>query len=114
MPAILAGRCRDDKVRPAAPPALPYWVITFAALTLESATQAPEPLTDDLRVLAPRTLLIISADRNPPERAVARVWAQAAGPSAVLWRAPAGHTKALEAQPRAYARRVLGLFAGAL
>jgi hypothetical protein len=53
---------------------LPYWVVTFAALTIESGTQAPEPLTDDLRLLASRPLLIISADRKPPERAVARVW----------------------------------------
>ena len=93
---------------------LSYWAVTFAALAVETGTTPPEPLTRDLRRLAPRPVLIIAARNNRPERVVAHVWASAAGPTARLWLARTGHTKALATFPRDYRRRVLGLFARAL
>jgi pimeloyl-ACP methyl ester carboxylesterase len=93
---------------------LPYWAVTFAALRVVSGTHPPEALTDDLRAVAPRPLLVVAARRNAPERAVASTWARAAGPTARLWLADAGHTRALATHPRLYERRVTGFFAHAL
>jgi uncharacterized protein len=93
---------------------LPYWWATFAALEVETGTQPPEPLTDDLRRIAPRPLLIVAAEKNLPERVVAPVWRRSAGPTARLWLADNDHTHALETFPREYERRVVGLFDRAL
>lgn len=89
---------------------VPYWWVTYHALQLETGTRPPEPLTTDLRRIAPRPVLIISSAKNPPEAHVAPVYARAAGATASLWLADAGHTRALADHPRAYARRVVGLF----
>jgi len=93
---------------------LPYWWVAFQALRVETGTHPPEPLTDDLRRIAPRPVLIIAAAKNPPERTAAPAYAKAAGPTASLWLVQAGHTRALETFPRRYGRRVLGLFDRAL
>src|SRR5262249_55537823 len=89
---------------------VPYWWVAYHALQLETGTRPPEPLTTDLRRIAPRPVLIIASATNPPEAHVAPVYARAAGPTASLWLAAAGHTRALATYPRAYARRVVGLF----
>jgi len=89
---------------------VPYWWATYHALQLETGTRPPEPLTTDLRRIAPRPVLIIASATNPPEAHVAPVYARAGGPTASLWLADAGHTRALATYPRAYARRVVGLF----
>jgi hypothetical protein len=93
---------------------LPYWWVTFQALRVETGTHPPEPLTDDLRRIAPRPVLIIAAAKNPPERTAAPAYAKAAGPTASLWLVQAGHTRALETFPRRYEQRVVGLFDRAL
>ena len=93
---------------------LPYWWVAYHALELETGTHPPEPLTGELRDVAPRPLLIISAARNPPERDVAPAYVRAAGPTARFWLVQTGHTQALESFPRLYEQRVVGLFERAL
>ena len=93
---------------------IPYWWVTFQALRVETGAHPPEPLTEDLRRIAPRPVLIIAAAKNPPERTAAPAYARAAGPTASLWLARADHTRALETMPRRYERRVVGLFDRAL
>jgi uncharacterized protein len=93
---------------------LPYWAVTFVALRVVSGTHPPEALTDDLRAVAPRPLLVIAARRNLPERVAAPTWAKAAGPTAELWLADTGHTHALATFPRRYEQRVVAFFSGAL
>jgi pimeloyl-ACP methyl ester carboxylesterase len=93
---------------------IPYWWVAFHALELETGTHPPEPLTEALRAVAPRPLLIIAAAENPPERAVAPAYVRAAGPTAEYWLARTGHTQALESFPRLYEQRVAGLFERAL
>jgi hypothetical protein len=53
-------------------------------------------------------VLIVASAENPPERRVAPVYAEAAGPTASLWLVRAGHTRALASFPGAYERRVGG------
>jgi uncharacterized protein len=93
---------------------LPYWAVAFAALRVVSGTHPPEALTTDLRRIAPRPLYIVAAARNAPERVVAPTWAEAAGPTARLWLARTGHTRALATFPRTYERRVVGFLDAAL
>jgi len=93
---------------------IPYWWVTYHALELETGTHPPEPLTEDLRRIAPRPVLIVASVENPPENHVAPVYARAAGPTASLWLVRAGHTKALATFPAAYEQRVGGFLTRAL
>jgi hypothetical protein len=93
---------------------IPYWWVTYHALELETGTHPPEPLTEDLRRIAPRPVLIVASAQNPPELHVAPVYARAAGPTGSLWVVRAGHTKALVTLPAAYERRVGGFLRHAL
>ncbi len=93
---------------------VPYWWVTFHALQVETGTHPPEPLTDDLQRIAPRPVFLIAAAKNPPERTAAPAYARAAGPTASLWLAPAGHTRALATFPRRYERQVVGFLDRAL
>lgn len=93
---------------------IPYWWVTYHALELETGTHPPEPLTEDLRRIAPRPVLIVASAENPSEDHVAPVYARAAGPTGSLWLVRAGHTKALATFPAAYERRVGGFLERAL
>ena len=45
---------------------IPYWWVTFQALRVETGAHPPEPLTEDLRRIAPRPVLIIAAAKTRP------------------------------------------------
>jgi alpha-beta hydrolase superfamily lysophospholipase len=91
-----------------------YWWVAFRAISAQTYDSPPAPLTDELRRVAPRPLLLITAEKDPNESKAAPPYRRAAGPTATFWRAPTTHTHALRSFPREYERRVIGFFDGAL
>ena len=67
------------------------------------------------RAVAPRPVLLLAARHGHEGRALNRVYRDAAPRTTALWEVPrGGHVGALEAQPGAYADRVLGFLDRAL
>jgi alpha-beta hydrolase superfamily lysophospholipase len=91
-----------------------YWWIAFRAIAAQTHDGPPAPLTDEFRRVAPRPLLLITAERDPAESKAAPAYRRAAGPTATFWRAPTTHTHALQSFPRTYERRVIGFLDHAL
>lgn len=86
------------------------WIVQTAALAVLSGAGPPPDLVDLVARMAPRRVLLIQAEHGAGGEELNAVYARAAGPSATLWIAGGGHTGALAAEPRAYARRVVGFF----
>ena len=92
---------------------LPYWAVTTTAVRLIRHTKPAPPLDELVPRIAPRPLLLVQSN-DSAETSIAPVWARIDGRSGVLWHVDAEHTKGLEDHPRAYGRRVVGLFDRAL
>jgi pimeloyl-ACP methyl ester carboxylesterase len=91
-----------------------YWRVAFAAIGVQTGDAEPEPLTQDLRRVAPRPLLLVVAGKNAAELQPSAAFRKAAGPTARTWIADTGHTEALQTFPRRYERRVVGFLDNAL
>ena len=92
---------------------LPYWAVTTTAVRVIRHTQPPPPLDELVPRIAPRPLLLVQSN-DGAEKSLAPVWARIDGRPGVLWHVDAAHTKGLAGHPRAYERRVVGLFDRAL
>jgi hypothetical protein len=92
---------------------LPYWAVTTTAVRVIRHTEPSPPLDELVPQIAPRPLLLVQSN-DGAERSLARVWARIDGRRGVLWHVDAEHTKGLADHPRAYERRVVGLFDRAL
>jgi pimeloyl-ACP methyl ester carboxylesterase len=92
---------------------LPYWAVTTLAVRVIRRTDAPPPLSQVMRRVGPRPLLLVQSN-DAAEQELAPVWARADGRPGVLWHVDASHTKGLATHPAAYERHVLGLFDRAL
>ncbi len=91
------------------------WVVQTAAVAVLSSTTPPPDLTDLVRRVGPRPVLLIRARDGNVDEILNEVYADRIGRSATLWTLErAGHTGALAAQPAAYERRVIGFFARTL
>jgi alpha-beta hydrolase superfamily lysophospholipase len=91
-----------------------YWWVAFRAIGVQTQDSAPPPLTEGLRRIAPRPVLLITAERDAAESDAAPAYRRAAGPTATFWRAPTTHTHALESFPGTYEHRVIGFLDRAL
>jgi len=92
---------------------LPYWAVTTTAVRVITHTTPPPPLDELVPQIAPRPLLLVQSN-DSAETSLAPVWARIDGRKGVLWHVDAEHTKGLADHPRAYERRVVGLFDRAL
>jgi hypothetical protein len=90
------------------------WVVQTAAVAVLSGTSPPPDLADRAARIGPRPVLLIRAAGGNPDEALNAVYARRIGPSATTWTARGGHTGALAAEPREYARRVVGFLDRAL
>jgi hypothetical protein len=103
-------------------PSQTFWPMSpgFALLNVSvgvfSDTAPPTTLTDLVPQIAPRPLLFIWApDGGNETEVLTPEFHRVAGPNASLWAIPhAKHIKGIEAQPRAYERRVVAFFDDAL
>jgi hypothetical protein len=90
-------------------------VAQTAAVAVLSNHGPPDGLADLVARIAPRPVLLIHARDGNPDEVLNEVYAERGGPSTELWRvASGGHTGALEADPAAYERRVIGFLDRAL
>jgi len=92
---------------------LPYWAVTTTAIRVIRHTKPAPPLDELVPQIAPRPLLLVQSN-DSAETSIAPVWARIDGRRGVLWHVDAAHTKGLADHPRAYERRVVGLFDRAL
>ena len=94
----------------------PAFALMNGAVAVFSDTAPPATLTDLVPRIAPRPLLLIWApDGGNATEVLTPDYHRVAGPNASLWAIPhAKHIKGIEAQPRAYDRRVVGFFDEAL
>jgi hypothetical protein len=92
---------------------LPYWAVTTTAVRVIRHTEPSPPLDELVPQIAPRPLLLVQSN-DSAETSLAPVWARIDGRKGVLWHVDAEHTKGLADHPRAYERRVVGLFGRAL
>ena len=94
----------------------PAFALMNGAVAVFSDTAAPATLTDLVPRIAPRPLLLIWApDGGNATEVLTPDYHRVAGPNASLWAIPhAKHIKGIEAQPRAYDRRVVAFFDDAL
>lgn len=109
---------REQLHHPEAPAALrwlsPMAMETAATMALANATPPPD-LAALMPRIAPRPLLLIRAADGNPDEALNEVYLERAGEPKALWTLPSGgHTGALQADPAAYERRVVGFFDDAL
>ncbi len=91
-----------------------YWRIAFLTIAAQTGDSEPQPLTSELRRLAPRPLLLIASGTDAPETKPLNAFRRAGGPTMQVWVVHAGHTAASKTFPQEYARRVLGFFDRAL
>ena len=86
----------------------------FGLVRLLGGVPPPEPLTNALRRIGDRRVLLI-AGKEPPEAELGSVYEAAAPASVTLWSLPdTGHIQALSTHRGAYRARVLGVFDAAL
>ena len=90
------------------------WVVQTAAVAVLSGTLPPPDLTERVRRIGPRPVLLIRALDGNPDEALNEVYARRIGASAELWRVRGGHTGALSADASGYERRVVSFFDRAL
>jgi uncharacterized protein len=84
-------------------------VAQTAAVAVLSNHRPPPDLTELVRRIPPRSVLLIRALDGHPDEVLNRVYAANSGAS--LWELESGgHTGALSARPREYERRVVGFF----
>jgi uncharacterized protein len=97
-------------------PMSPGFALLNAAVGIFSDTAPPATLTELVPRIAPRPLLFIWApDGGNETEVLTPEYHRVAGPNASLWAIPhAKHIKGIEAQPRAYERRVVAFFDDAL
>lgn len=95
------------------------WVLMTAARVFSGAAPG-EPLTELVREISPRPLLLIAAGRGAlgpggGEYGLGRMYAEAAREPVEFWGLPEGrHTAAIHEQPEEYERRVITFFDDAL
>jgi hypothetical protein len=90
------------------------WLVQTAAVAVLSGTAPPPDLADLAQRIGPRPVLLIRAANGHPDELLNSVYAERIGSSAESWVAPGGHTRALDADPLAYERTVIGFLDGAL
>jgi uncharacterized protein len=97
-------------------PMSPSFALLNASVAVFSDTTPPPRLTHLVPRIAPRPLLFIWApDGGNETEVLTPEYRRVAGPGSSLWAIPhAKHIKGIEAQPRAYERRVAGFFDDAL
>jgi uncharacterized protein len=97
-------------------PMSPGFALLTGAVAVFSDTAPPATLTDLVPRIAPRPLLLIWApDGGNETEVLTPEYHRVAGPNSSLWAIPhAKHIKGIEAQPRAYERRVVAFFDDAL
>jgi hypothetical protein len=83
------------------------WVVQTAAVAVLSGTLPPPDLTERVRRIGPRPVLLIRASDGNPDETLNEVYARRIGASAELWTVRGGHTGALSADPSGYERRVV-------
>jgi dienelactone hydrolase len=94
---------------------LSNWVVQNVAVALLSNSSPPPSLTQLVRRIAPRPVLILEAEHGNDGENLSRVYYAAAGRPKAYWRVPVGgHTGGLAARPREYEQRVLDFFAEGL
>jgi len=84
------------------------WLTQTAAVAVLSDTVPPPELGGLVEHIGPRPVLLVRAANGHPDELLNQVYAERIGASAESWVAPGGHTRALDADPLAYERRVIG------
>lgn len=105
---------REQLHAPDAPKAL-RWVspttVETAATMVLTGRRPPDDLAALVGRISPRAILLIRAEDGNADEELNTVYLARAGEPKALWTLPSGgHTGALDADPRAYERRVLGFF----
>ena len=90
------------------------WLAQTAAVAVLSGTAPPPGLAGLVERIGPRPVLLIRAANGHPDEHLNAVYAQRIGPSAETWIAPGAHTRAQDADPLAYERRVVDFLDRAL
>jgi len=95
--------------------ALPQELVTTGAVAVLAGTRPPPSLTDAIARIAPRPVLLVFAEHGRGGEELTPRFFRAAGEPKEIWKvAGSRHVGGLEAQPRAYERRVVGFFDRAL
>jgi pimeloyl-ACP methyl ester carboxylesterase len=105
----------EDSIAKEAHPMARYINWTMYALTdvLSDASQ-PAGITDSIRLIAPRPVLLIAGEETV-EKTVGPIYRDAGGPTTQLWMLPdTPHTGGLRHHPPDYKERVLSFFHGSL
>lgn len=92
----------------------PVWMATTAGVALFSDTLPPPNLKDLVADVAPKPVFLIYAERGQGGEQLSAEYAEAAGPSAQVWRTDSSHVGGYDADPEEYERRVTGFFDEAL
>ena len=90
--------------------------LTTAAITVFSNHGPPPPIVDRIGLIAPRSVMLIHAEKGQGgENARQPLYYAAAGEPKVIWRIPGStHTEGISAQPAEYERRVIAFLDEAL
>jgi hypothetical protein len=119
--AVVADGAGERSVRetllrgPAAALVIPADAVRTAAVAVLADTAPPPALQDVMGRIAPRRVLLVWAGRGAGGEDLGPDYGRAAGQGTTVWEIPeAGHTDGIRARPAEYARRVTGLFDGAL
>jgi dienelactone hydrolase len=93
---------------------VPIWGLMTAATAIYS-NDAPPPSLDDLVPrISPRPVFLIYATDGQGGEELSQDYYESAGAPKAVWKAPGGHTGAIEARPVEYERRVVAFFDRAL
>ena len=93
---------------------VPIWGLMTAATAIYSSNAPPPNLDDLVGRISPRPVFLIYATRGQGGEELSQDYYESAGEPRVVWKAPGGHTGAIEARPREYERRVIAFFNEAL
>jgi dienelactone hydrolase len=88
----------------------PVWAATTVGLALFSDSLPPPNLKELVADVAPRPVFLIYAEHGQGGEELTPEYADAYGPSALLWRTPTQHVGGYAADPDEYERRVTAFF----
>jgi dienelactone hydrolase len=107
----------EDAINPMLPEIQQYWITvpmvwnTDRFTELFSGAVAKPPIREQVKLIAPRSILFIAAGQAEYEISLAHRYADSAGPSAQVWEIPeAGHVGGIFARPQEYQQRMIEFF----
>jgi hypothetical protein len=93
---------------------VPVWGLMTLATGVYSGDAPPPSLNDLVARISPRPVFLIYASQGQGGEELSQDYYESAGAPKDVWKAPGGHTGAIETRPLAYERRVVAFFDEAL